>query len=211
MDRMKKMFRRPYSILVVTSILFVLLTMACPAAAQEAGTILGVVRDASGGTVPDARITITNVDTSEMRTAATGDDGAFRVPALRPGHYSVKVEKDGFKTATQTALTLNVAQELVVNPTLQVGAASQEVTVSGEAPVINTTTSSLGALVDDQRISDLPLNGRNYLDLTLIQPGVQVNTHPSGGGSGASGTWISTNGLPPRSNNFTLDGALMRS
>src|SRR5713226_2443558 len=211
MDRMKKMFHRPYSFLLGLGILFVLLTMACPAAAQEAGTILGVVRDASGGTVPDARITITNVDTSEMRTAATGVDGAFRVPALRPGHYSVKVEKDGFKTATQTALTRNVAQELVVNPTLQVGAASQEVTVSGEAPVINTTTSSLGALVDDQRISDLPLNGRNYLDLTLIQPGVQVNTHPSGGGSGASGTWISTNGLPPRSNNFTLDGALINN
>src|SRR5713101_615974 len=211
MDRMKKMFHRPYSILLGAGILLVLLTMACPAAAQEAGTILGVVRDASGGTVPDARITITNADTSEMRTAATGDDGAFRVPALRPGHYSVKVEKDGFKTATQKALTLDVAQELVVNPTVQVGAASQEVTVSGEAPVINTTTSSLGALVDDQRISDLPLNGRNYLDLTLIQPGVQVNTHPSGGGSGAAGTWISTNGLPPRSNNFTLDGAIINN
>jgi len=73
---MKKMFRRPYSILVVTSILFVLLTMACPAAAQD-GTILGVVRDASGGTVPDARITITNVDTTETHTAATGDNVVF--------------------------------------------------------------------------------------------------------------------------------------
>src|SRR6266849_1738616 len=207
MDRMKKLFHRPYSILLGAGILLVLLTMACPAAAQEAGTILGVVRDASGGTVPDARITITNVDTSEMRTAATGDDGAFRVPALRPGHYSVKVEKDGFKTATQKALTLDVAGQLVVNPTMEVGSSAQEVTVTGEAPIVNTTTSSLGSLVDDQRVADLPLNGRNYIDLTLIQPGIQINTSPSGGGSGSSGTWFSSNGMPPRSNNFTMDGA----
>jgi len=80
-----------------------------------AGTILGVVKDASGGTVPEARITITNVDTSETRAVASGDDGAFRVPdCVR--HYSVKVEKDGFKTSTETSLTLDVAQELVVNP-----------------------------------------------------------------------------------------------
>jgi hypothetical protein len=192
-----------------TGVLIVLSLLACPASAQEAGTILGVVRDASGGTVPDARITITNVDTSEMRTAATGDDGAFRVPGLRPGHYSVKVEKDGFKTSNQTSLTLNVAQELVLSPLMQVGSASQEVTVTGEAPIINTTTSALGALVDDQRIADLPLNGRNYLDLTLIQPGIQVNSSPSGGGSGSSGTWFSSNGMPPRSNTYTLDGALI--
>jgi hypothetical protein len=181
--------------------------LACPASAQEAGTILGVVRDASGGTVPDARITITNMDTSEMRTATSRDDGAFRAPGLRPGHYSVRIEKDGFKTSTQTALTLDVAQELVVNPTMEVGSSSQEVTVTGEAPIVNTTTSTLGSLVDDQRVADLPLNGRNYIDLTLIQPGIQINTSPSGGGSGSSGTWFSSNGMPPRSNNFTIDGA----
>jgi len=211
MGATSKMFHEPCSMLLGAGILFVLSLMACPASAQVAGTILGVVEDASGGAVPGARITITNVDTSEARTVASGDDGAFRVPGLRPGHYSVRVEKDGFKTSTETALSLNVAQELVVNPALQVGSATQEVTVTGEPPVINTTTSSLGSLVDDQRISDLPLNGRNYLDLTLIQPGVQVNTHPSGGGSGAAGTWISTNGLPPRSNNFTLDGAIINN
>jgi len=117
------------------------------------------------------------------------------------------VEKDGFKTATQTALTLNVAGQLVVNPTMEVGSSAQEVTVTGEAPIVNTTTSSLGSLVDDRRVADLPLNGRNYIDLTLIQPGIQINTSPSGGGSGSSGTWFSSNGMPPRSNNFTIDGA----
>ena len=182
--------------------------LAVPASAQEAGTILGVVRDASGGTVPNAKITITNMDTAEARSVNTGGDGAYRVPALRPGNYAIKVEAAGFRTSNTTGLVLTVAQELVTNVVLQVGAAAQEITVTGEAPVVNTTTSTLGALVDEQRVADLPLNGRNYEDLTLIQPGIQINTSPSGGGSGSSGTWFSSNGLPPRSNTFMVDGAL---
>ena len=83
--------------------------------------------------------------------------------------------------------------------------------MTGEAPLVNTTTSSLGGLVNDQQIADLPLNGRNYIDLTMVQPGVQENTHPVGGGAGASGTWYSSNGAPPRSNNFSIDGALMQN
>jgi hypothetical protein len=90
---------------------------------------------------------------------------------------------------------------------MEVGSSSQEVTVTGEVPNVNTTTSALGSLVDELRVADLPLNGRNYIDLTLIQPGIQINTSPSGGGSGSSGTWFSSNGIPPRSNNFTIDGA----
>src|SRR4029077_5494605 len=116
-----------------------------------------------------------------------------------------------FKTSTQTGLNLDVAQELVINPTLDVGSAAQEVTVTGEAPLVNTTTSSLGGLVNDQQIADLPLNGRNFIDLTLLQAGVQENSHPVGGGAGASGTWYSSNGAPPRSNNFSIDGALMQN
>src|SRR6202165_3447097 len=171
----RKTFRGLCCALLGAGALFVLSFMASPASGQEGGTILGVVRDASGGAVPEARIMITNVDTSETRSVATGDDGAFRVPGLRPGHYSVRVEKDGFKTATQTALTLDVAGQLVVNPTMEVGSSTQEVTVTGEAPIVNTTTSTLGSLVDDQHVADLPLNGRNYIELTLIQPGLQLN------------------------------------
>lgn len=180
--------------------------MAVPASAQESGTILGTVRDASGGTVPAAKVTIANTDTAESRTVETGDDGAFRAPGLRPGHYTIKVEKGGFKTVTQTALSLDVAGQLVVNPTLEVGSAAQEVTVTGEAPVVNTTTSSLGGLVNDQQIAELPLNGRNYTDLTLIQPGVTRTTHS---GLGDAGIWYSSNGASPRSNNYMIDGALM--
>ncbi len=195
--------------LAVLVLILLITLLALPASAQEAGTILGVVKDSSGGVVPNAKILITNVDTGVARNVTTGDDGAFRAPALRPGNYSVKVEAGGFQTQTTTGLVLAVAQELVTNITLQVGTAAQEVTVTGEAPVVNTTTSSLGALVDERRVADLPLNGRNYLDLTLIQPGILVNTSPTTGGSGSSGTWFSSNGMPPRSNNYTIDGALM--
>jgi hypothetical protein len=195
------------TVLVTFAALFLLALI--PASAQETGTILGIVKDTSGGVVPNANVTITNTGTNEVRTVATGADGAYRVPALRPGNYTLRVEVQGFQTQTVTGLTLNVAQELVTNVTLQVGAATQQVTVTGEAPIINTTTSSLGSLVNDQRIADLPLNGRNYADLTFIQPGIQVNTSPSGGGSGSSGKWFSSNGMPPRSNNWTIDGALM--
>ena len=196
----------------VLAVMFLtLLFMAVSASAQESGTILGVVKDSSGGVVPNAKITATNTDTTEVRTATTGDDGAYRFPGLRPGHYTVRVEAQGFQTKAETGLTLDVAGQLVTNVALQVGSSTQEVTVTGEAPLVNTTTSSLGGLVNDQQIADLPLNGRNYIDLTMIQPGVQENSHPAGGGAGASGTWYSSNGAPPRSNNFSLDGAMMQN
>ena len=136
------------------------------------GTILGVVKDSTGGTVPDAQVTLTNVETSAVRTAATGSDGAYRVPALQPGHYNVKVEKSGFKTMTQAGVTLDVAEEIVVNASLVVGSSEQQVTVTGEAPLVETTTSSLGGLVNDDKMAELPLNGRNFIDLALLQPGV---------------------------------------
>ena len=203
---------RVWWISCVLAVMFLALSFtAVSASAQESGTILGVVKDSSGGLVPNAKITATNTDTTEARTATAGDDGAYRFPGLRPGHYTVRVEAQGFQTKAETGLTLDVAGELVTNISLQVGSSTQEVTVTGEAPLVNTTTSSLGGLVNDQQIADLPLNGRNYIDLTMIQPGVQENSHPAGGGAGASGTWYSSNGAPPRSNNFSLDGAMMQN
>jgi outer membrane receptor protein involved in Fe transport len=175
------------------------------------GTILGTVKDASGGVVPQAKVTIVNTDTNDTRTATTGDDGSFRFPALVAGHYSVRVEREGFKTQTQTGLTLEVAQEMVVNSTLQVGTSTQEVTVTGEAPMVNTTNSSLGGLVNEAKVADLPLNGRNYTDLSFMQPGVAINANTTSTNTqgGSRGTLFTSDGATLRENMITLDGAYM--
>ncbi len=162
----------------ISILALLLLVVGAPAFAQlPSGTILGVVKDSTGGSVPDAQVTLTNVDTNSVRTTTTGADGAYRVPALQPGHYSVKVEKNGFKTVTQSGLNLDVDSEISVNAALEVGSSTQEVTVTGEAPLVNTTTSSLGGLVNDEKIADLPLNGRNFVDLAVLQPGVTNDTN----------------------------------
>ncbi len=189
-----------------------LLTTALTAAAQQnTGTILGLVKDSSGAVVPGASIIILNEETSLTRTVTTGENGAFRAPALPVGRYTVRVELAGFRPQAQRGLILEVAQELVVSPTLEVGAVTQEeVVVSAEAPLVNITSSALGTVVNEQSMSNLPLNGRNYVDLTMLQPGVSQQTlATTGGGATASGTWFSANGAPVRSNNFTLDGAPM--
>jgi len=197
--------------LVLTLALGMLLSAISAFAQLPTGTIIGTVKDSSGGTMPDAQVTVTNTETNESRSTTTAGDGLYRFPALQPGRYSLKVEKSGFKTATQAGLNLDVAQDLVVNTTLEVGATTQEVTVTTEVPQVNTTSSSLGGLVSDQQMADLPLNGRNFVDLAVLQPGVtnDTNFQNVNGQGGNWGVMFSSNGAPVRSNTFTLDGAPM--
>src|SRR5215471_5383083 len=191
--------------------IFLLIATVTATAQQNTGTILGVVKDSTGAVVPGVSVTMVNEETSLTRSVITGENGAFSAPALPVGHYTIRVELAGFRTQTQRGLILEVAQELVVNPTLEVGAVTQqEVLVNAEAPVVNTTSSTLGSVVNEQSMSDLPLNGRNYVDLTMLQPGISPQTLATTGGTpAASGTWFSANGAPVRSNNFMLDGAML--
>src|SRR5690242_1676839 len=103
-------------------LLFVLAGAGWMLAQLPTGTILGVVKDASGAVVPNATVTIRNIETDFLRTVTTGEDGAYRAPALPVGHYNVKIEHAGFQTQTQQGLVLDVAQDLVVNAALAVGA-----------------------------------------------------------------------------------------
>jgi hypothetical protein len=110
-----------------------MMSLVIPTLAQvPTGTILGVLKDSSGAVVPGAMITITNTDTGLVRTVPTGDDGAYRAPSLPTGHYSVKAEHMGFKSETQQGLTLNLADNAVINFTLQVGTSAQEVVVTSQ-------------------------------------------------------------------------------
>ena len=124
------------------------------------------------------------------------------------GNYELRLEHAGFQSQVRSGLTLTVSQEAVLNFTLQVGAVEQTVSVTAEAPLVETTSGSLGGLVNEQRVSELPLNGRNYIDLTLLQTGVNLHAR-HGDTGGASGTWFSSSGAPVRSNSFLLDGASM--
>jgi Carboxypeptidase regulatory-like domain len=197
------------------SVVAVILMVALPAyrafAQLPTGTILGVVRDSSGAALPGATVTIHNADTDRIQIVTTGEDGSYRVPALPVGRYEVRVEHAGFKTVTQQGLVLEVTQEMVVSPALQIGTATETVVVTSEVPLVNTTNSSLGGLVDEKKIADLPLNGRNYIDLTLLQPGINHSAEAGTISSRTTGIWFSSNGAPPRSNHIMLDGAVLNN
>ena len=183
-----------------------LLFFATVAVAQlPTATILGTVRDSTGAVVPDATVTGRNTETGLTRTGQSGADGSYRFAALPVGTYEIRVEQAGFRAEVRSGVTLTVGQEAVLNFALQVGAIEQTVEVTGEAPLVNTTTGSLGSLVNAQQVADLPLNGRNYLELSLLQPG--VIQHQTGASNARfTGAWFSTNGAPPRSNYYILDG-----
>jgi hypothetical protein len=201
----KKIFRTNWPLALL------LVLVAAPMFAQviPTGTISGVVKDATGLTVPGASVTAVSVESNQSRTAMTSSDGAYRFPALPIGHYNVRVEKEGFKTETQQNLTLDVAQEAVLNFAMQVGATQQQVVVTADDERVDTTSSSLGHLVDNKQIVELPLNGRNFVDLTLMQTGVTQFQNNNFGTNGLFGEFYSSNGAPLRSNMYTLDGAIM--
>ena len=187
---------------------FFICTAAFAFSQLPTGTILGVAKDASGAVLPGVSVTVRNVDTDATRTTVTNEDGTYRLPALSVGHYDVTVELPGFNTVVQRGIELAVAQDAVVNVTLQPGTVTQQVEVVSDAALVNTTSSSLGGLVNETSVSELPLNGRNFMDLSLLQPGVtqQINLAPS---AGTGGPRFSSNGAPIFSNNFLLDGAPM--
>ncbi|HTC61356.1 MAG TPA: TonB-dependent receptor [Candidatus Saccharimonadales bacterium] len=186
----------------------VLVLMAIPLFAQlPTATILGVAKDTSGGVLPNVTVTVTNIDTGLTRTVKTSEDGEYRVPELPVGHYEVKAEHAGFKIEYRRGITLEVTQQAVINLDFQVGNTEQQVVVTEEAPMVNTQDATLGGTVNETKMAELPLNGRNYIDLALYQPGVNQDKNQNNQG----GTSFSVNGAPPRSNNFTLDGAILQN
>ena len=201
---------------LVLVILFSVLHFGAPNAYAQLPTaaILGTVKDASGGVVPEAKLTARNTGTGQSRVTTSAGDGSFRFPSMPVGTYEVRAEQSGFQVEIRTGLTLAVGDEAVVNFALQLGAVEQTVAVTAEAPLVNTTSGSLGGLVNEEKVADLPLNGRNYVDLGLMQLGVsQDNINRGGNTSGPAnvGTWFSSNGAPPRSNNYMLDGAILQN
>jgi hypothetical protein len=166
------------------------------------------VQDPSGGVLPGVTVTATNVGTSLVRTGVTGAEGRYVVPALPPGRYDIRAELSGFKPHVRRDLELTVAESLVLNVTLSIGDVAIEEVVIGATPLVNTASSELSYLVGTEAMERLPLNGRSYTDLALLQPGVLAFPHRDGGSVVAHGLGMSVNGQDPRSNVYLLDGTL---
>ena len=177
-----------------------------PLAAQTSfGTILGNVADESGAVVPGVTVTVTNEGTGNARAITTNDTGGFAVPSLPPAVYSVSAEMAGFSQAQQTGVQLAVNQTLRVDLTLKVGEVTEIVEVSAAALQLQTDTATVASTVDNEKVVELPLNGRSFTQLTILTPGAVA-------GAGAltafqtSGTAVSISGLRSEANNYTLDG-----
>jgi hypothetical protein len=181
------------------------LTASAPLWAQGAG-VSGKVSDSTGATVPGATVTVTSTETGSTRVVGTDDGGNFRAVALAVGPAEIRAEKTGFKAAVRIGIDLAVGQDAVVNLTLEVGESAQTITVTGEAPIVNTTTSSVSGLVSEREIKELPLNGRSFDNLITLNAGAINFGLKSPQTTTSNGNTFSVAGRRPSENMFLLNG-----
>src|SRR5881397_1620993 len=170
---------------------------------EFSATMSGVVHDANGGLVPGVGVTAKHTESGLTRTVITSETGSYRMPALPVGEYEVTAELSGFKQQVRRGVTLVVAQEAVVNLTLDVGDLKEQITVTEEAQIVNTTMSSTSGLVTGEQIKNLPLNGRSFLELMRLNSDVISNRANTADSSQPS---FSIAGKRPDSNRFTING-----
>jgi hypothetical protein len=178
-------------------------------AAQNSGEITGAVTDSTGAAIAGATVTVKALATGQTRRVVTNETGAYSAPFLVPGLYDVSAERSGFKVATRKSVELEVGAVARIDFNLEVGEVSQSVEVTGGAPLLATETTTLGTVIENKRIVELPLNGRNYLQLVTLSP--NVTTEGGSGGAYSLGglraqTSLSIAGQRLEFNRYTLDG-----
>src|ERR1035438_4318724 len=184
----------------VLSIAVLMLATLVPAFSQTtSGRILGTISDQSGASVAGASVVITDVQRGISRTVLSDASGDFAAPELQPGVYKVHAEAKGFNSVERPNITVEVAQDVRVDGSLPAGDVSETVVITDEAPLVNTTSATLGGTLSNAEINDLPLNGRNYENLLQLRPGVV--RYPGGGFSTTS-----TNGLRAEDNAYFVEG-----
>jgi hypothetical protein len=181
--------------------------VAVSAQAQTGATLSGTVVDSTKGALPGATVTILHVDTGTRRVLITDDQGRFQAPALESGTYSMIIELAGFQTLVRDGLTLSLGQHAVVNVAMQVGQIGEKILVVGATPLVETTRAGLSALIEERQIRDLPLNGRDFSQLTLLQPGIVASTTTDRSLDRGMGTQVSVAGARPNQISYVLDGA----
>lgn len=191
--------QHPWTVLLLAA-------MVAPAALgqSEVATLTGAVTDASGARLANVMITVTNQQTNVPARSYTTETGLYVIPGLRPGVYSIEAALDQFKQYRRSGVTLQVNQTARIDISLAVGDVTEKVTVTGEAPVLETQTSSRGAVIDERKILELPLNGRDYNQLAMLSPGVLAPT-PRLQSIGFKGVF-NVNGNRAFQNAFVLDG-----
>jgi len=191
-------------------LLFLVCLCAPFARTQVSATLSGVITDPSGAAVAAASVTATNLDTGLSRDTLTDQAGRYRFLALPVGRYELRVKKEGFAQEIRTGIRLVVGQEATVDLSLHVGQVSEQVHVSGDAPVVSVTTQDISGLVGEKEVKNLPLNGRSYDLLLTLNPGIVNFTWEKTGGIGVSNSTTGNNfavsGNRPQQNLFLLNG-----
>lgn len=196
------------------SITLILWLMASPLLFSQNASISGVVTDNTGGVVPGATVTLTNTETGAARSFVTTAGGLYNFVSLIPGTYELKVGMQGFRTEIRGPFRLTVGQAAVADLTLEVGQVTETVVVRGEVPLVDIITGNVGYLVDEVRMADLPLNGRDYTQLATLQPGVtqhRASAPANVSGTGKAGGKIAVGGMTPLDVGFFFDGTDMNS
>ncbi len=187
--------------------LFALVLLGANALAQEAGQIVGTVRDQSGAVIPNATVTATEAGTGFVHTAVSGNDGNYVLPNLRPTTYVISAEAQGFRAFRQTDVQLQANQSLTINIAMEVGAVTETVNVAGQVVQVDTSTSTLAEVVDESRIVELPLNGRDAAKLsTLVAGTVMISTSTETGKGIPGNFYLSANGSGTGQVSYRLDG-----
>ena len=187
---------------IARNALFVLalsLMSARTMAQSTAGRVLGTITDQSGASVAGAAVVVTDTQRGTSRSLTSDASGNYAAPDLTPGIYKIRVEARGFKSEERPSITVEVATDVRADFALQPGNVSEVVTVSGDVPLLNTTSATLGGTLSNQEINDLPLNGRNYENLLQLRPG--VIRYPGGGFSTTS-----ADGLRAEDNAYFVEG-----
>jgi outer membrane receptor protein involved in Fe transport len=189
--------------------LVLLLCSVTLSAQQGRGSIFGQVTDPSAAGVPNATVRLIQVETNGRFRAVTGSDGSYSSPGLPVGTYRVEAEVAGFKRGVRSGLVLQVDQRMQVDLALELGSTSEQIEVQGDAVLVDTGSATVGKVIENKRVQELPINGRNALALVLLTPGVKSQAAGNASGFADRGialSAISINGGPSALNNFTLDG-----
>ena len=177
------------------------------------GTILGTVQDQQGGVIGKADISVKSLDTGAVRKATAADNGEYRVASIPAGNYEVTITAAGFKTEVRSGVGVTVGADVNLNFSLTVGAVTEKIEVTGEVAQVDTSSSAMGGFVNAGTIRELPLNGRDWLQLTLLQPGALSNPGAQRASSGSAekglGLQISISGGRPTENVFRIDGLVI--